>query len=840
MKNLKQIQHQIPPFAHSPLYNWHKFWARKTWNVVAEFISSYSAKGDLVFDPFVGSGVTAIEALKNRRRVIACDLNPIATEITRLTIKPVDLLQLKAAFERVKAKVKDKILDLYVTRCRKCKREITLACTVWNGGAPREVRYVCPYCEDRQEKGCNLDRHDKQRLARIEKDPINGWYPRNPLYYPNGRPFKEKQQYETIDGLFTTRNLQALAWIMEAIEDERGEELREFLKIGFTSMAHLCTKMLPISEAGHFTPFSSAWVEHSYWYANEFMEQNVWRKFESAILGHQGLLKAKAESNRYFKHVKFARNYQQVVDRKADVYIHTGDALQFMKEMAVDGALVDYIFTDPPYDASIQYGELTYIWVTWLKKDKGYLERVIQDEIIRNERQNKDFDVYHTMLSASFKGMYDILKQDNYLTVTFHNPTFKIRNATIRAGIFAGFDFQKIHHQELARPSAKSLLQPFGSATGDFYLRFYKAPAGRTLTRYQEIDEQRFEKIVSETTIRVLAERWEPTPYTVITNAIDPVLAKHGFFSTLNTGLDIKKVLERHLGKEFVLVKSKIGGAEGALWWFKDPSIIPHHDIPLSERVEQTVLRVLQSQYRATFTDVWKAVSVAFPNALTTDSTSIRETLLEYASPAQGGNWILKPLVKQRMSQHAEIIGILAQIGLASGLNAWIGRREQRDKFVAPLGGKEITLRELCKPPSIQVKNLRREELDRVKDIDLVLYTKSGEIEAILEVEHTTMLTEALERGSTIPFAVKRYLTIPEERENKLKSKLKSPMFIEQFKKDGWQILYYDTLRRNYRKLLSQEMEIAQLVGRPSRMPGRTKRSKTDSSVQGALQLEYH
>ena len=76
------------------------------------------------------------------------------------------------------------------------------------------------------------------------------------------------------------------------------------------------------------------------------------------------------------------------------------------------------------------------------------------------------------MLSTAFKDMYNVLRDDHYLTVTFHNPTTKVRNSTIRAGTFAGFDFEKIHWQELARPSAKSLLQPFGSAVGDFYLRF--------------------------------------------------------------------------------------------------------------------------------------------------------------------------------------------------------------------------------------------------------------------------------------------------------------------------------------------------------------------------------
>jgi len=133
---------------------------------------------------------------------------------------------------------------------------------------------------------------------------------------------------------------------------------------------------------------------------------------------------------------------------------------------------VDYVFTDPPYDASIQYGELSYMWAAWLKMDTGYIETISAKEVIRNERQHKDFDVYHGLLKNSFEGMHKALKLGRYLTVTFHNPTFQVRNATIRAGTYVGFELEKIHHQPLARGSGKSLLQPFGSAQGDFYLRF--------------------------------------------------------------------------------------------------------------------------------------------------------------------------------------------------------------------------------------------------------------------------------------------------------------------------------------------------------------------------------
>ena len=115
--------------------------------------------------------------------------------------------------------------------------------------------------------------------------------------------------------------------------------------------------------------------------------------------------------------------------------------------------------------------------------------------------------------------------------MTFHNPTFKVRNATIRAGIFAGFEFQKIHHQPLGQVSAKAMLQPFGSAQGDFSLRFNKTSM-KTAVQPMEIDEVRFENIVVETTIALLAERAEPTPYTIIINYIDPILAKNGFFGS--------------------------------------------------------------------------------------------------------------------------------------------------------------------------------------------------------------------------------------------------------------------------------------------------------------------
>ncbi len=813
---VNHLNRQILPRAHTPMYNWHKFWSRKTWNVVSEFIKTYSKENEIVFDSFAGSGVVAMEALKNGRRVIICDLLPVANEIARLTIKPVSETELFNAFKRVEAKVKNRILDLYKTRCRKCSTELPFSCSIWENHKMVEVRYQeCPHCGDRREKKTPPTKEDIELIDDLGRKEIKEWYPKNALYYPDGTPFMKKEKYESLDELFTKRNLQALAWLMEAIEEEPKKDLRDFLKIGFTSIVHLATKMMPVGEpkpSNHYTYFSSpGWTQHSYWYADRFMEQEVWKLFESSIDGHQGLIKAKTESNKYFQNVRFANHYKEVFDKEADVYIPTGSSLELMEEMP-KGA-IDYIFTDPPYDSSIQYGELAYLWIAWLKKDEGYLDYLISNEVIHNEKQHKDFGVYHGLLSRSFRDVFEVLKPGRYLTVTFHNPTFKVRNATIRAGVFAGFEFQKIHHQPLGQVSAKSMMQPFGSAQGDFYLRFYRPKLDENVLQPEEIGEKRFEKIVIETTTALLAERAEETPYTQIINFIDPVLAKNGYFSSLETGLDVKKVLEKHLGKEFILVDSKIGGAIGKLWWLGEPRKYIKYDIPLSERVEETVYRELLSKGKVTFTQVWDAVSTKFPNSLTSDSSKIMDALVQYARKVPGGYWMLKPEYHARESQHNQVLALLAEIGKGLGFKIWIGKKEQSEFADGLTGHKKLSEYVTANLDSIT----NAENKKTIQGIDL-LWIKGNKIVSSFEIEFSTSMTSGLVRGSNIESTVPKYLVIPEEREEQFKRKQKSPMFAERFEKDNWNLLFFDSIRHLYKRLKSKEVELNSIINKKGPM----------------------
>src|SRR5712692_4873636 len=89
------------------------FFAKKPWPVVQEYIKHYSRPGTLVGDPFVGSGVTAVEALVLGRRVVVSDINPVAAFITRTTaVSPVDLEALQRAYDQVQDEAQSPIEEL--------------------------------------------------------------------------------------------------------------------------------------------------------------------------------------------------------------------------------------------------------------------------------------------------------------------------------------------------------------------------------------------------------------------------------------------------------------------------------------------------------------------------------------------------------------------------------------------------------------------------------------------------------------------------------------------------------------------------------------------------------
>jgi len=135
-----------------PIDSIHKFWARKPWWAVSQYILRYTSKGDVILDPMCGSGIIGYEALRLRRRAILVDLNPFAVFLTRNTLKPIATERLKNAFKEVLerpinkdirtydgeilvkrgTKVKEAILKLYETKCRECGETAYVQYYIWD------------------------------------------------------------------------------------------------------------------------------------------------------------------------------------------------------------------------------------------------------------------------------------------------------------------------------------------------------------------------------------------------------------------------------------------------------------------------------------------------------------------------------------------------------------------------------------------------------------------------------------------------------------------------------------------------------------------------------------
>ncbi|MCX5676473.1 MAG: DNA methyltransferase [Planctomycetota bacterium] len=133
--------YERPPFAadikegkNDPIYNAHSYHTKVPPRSIIPYILHYTRPGDLILDPFCGSGMTGVAAqmcadppadilesfpeLADRvgpRFAILNDLSPAACHIAYNYNTPVDVEALKREFERIKAAVKDEFDWLYGT-----------------------------------------------------------------------------------------------------------------------------------------------------------------------------------------------------------------------------------------------------------------------------------------------------------------------------------------------------------------------------------------------------------------------------------------------------------------------------------------------------------------------------------------------------------------------------------------------------------------------------------------------------------------------------------------------------------------------------------------------------
>jgi len=742
------------------MYFMHKYWARKPHNVVAKYISVYSKEGDLVLDPFCGSGVTAIESLRLKRKTIAVDLDPMAIFITRTTIEPVDLDKFQESFKTIEAAVKSKIYRLYETECKRCKSIGIISHIVWKQKTdllgdeyPVEIWYHCKCKEIQSKKPTPEDLHF---LKKIDRMRISYFVPKLELIW-NTRINVHKGT--KVADLFTKRNLIALSMLLHEINGLTDAAVKNLMRFVFTGFIMKSSRLNLIRIEGNRS-LGRGWAIRGFYVPPVHMEQNVWNDFKGQF---DEVLKGKKETEETLDGVSEASDFGELVHKDFLIRNQSATNLSFIPDNSID-----YIFTDPPYADSVPYLELHYLWSQWMQFAVNF-----DDEIIMSDsparKDKSDFEQYERLIKIVFRLLCDKLKPNHWMTVTFHNSKIYIYNAIIKAAVLAGFDLEKIVYQPPAMPSAKGSLHPYGTAVGDYYIRFFKPAKSSAALSTEEIDRERYERIVLNAVTDLIAHRGEATPYTFILNSYADIYAelkKEGYLFSAPEG--IEEILKKNLDKTFVLEDNK--------WWFKDPSKIPFiQRVPLNERVEDTVITMLNREDKVSFDKIMEEIFTKFPNALTPDTKTVRQILDEYAQK-RDGKWKLKPAVKRQIDQHNVIVELVSQIGEKLGFG-----------IIADLPERRV--------PSLPFKS---DNPDRVMRIDAIWLRAAAPIYEF-EVEHSTGFSDGIDRGSNLNTeGIRRIFVTPRERRGKLKRKFQEKKFSEEIKRYGWRFMYYSDIEELY------------------------------------------
>jgi DNA modification methylase len=460
---MKKISKNITAETHPSHYMMHKYWGRKPHNVVSDYILNFTKPGDTVLDPFMGSGVVVIESLKNNRRAVGVDLNPMACFITENTISKVDLEDFENTFNKIHEKNYQKFIELYNTRCPKCGTVVPFENSIWDHDEFSKIRAFCPTHGKFIKK---TDHHDKKVLEKsieVFRKLDKG----NKIFYPEDEilKFVKRNGKSRLNEFFTERSLAILGSIIKDIEDVENKNTKNLILLCFTSMLPNVSKMIPGNTDS--VNGKSGWVISKLWAPKVHTEKNVLLSFKHRF---QKVRKGKQELVGVFE------------TKNAQILNIDATSLKTIKSGSID-----YIFTDPPYGDSIAYFGLSMFWNGWLRNKVNY-----EGEIIYDPYRNKKYEDYASRMKKVYTELFRVLRDEKYLSFTFHNRNLNIWKAVMDAVTGAGFHLVNVVYQEQAVASGTQGINRNNTLRGDFVYNFQK----NTKVKAQEkkLDHQDSEK----------------------------------------------------------------------------------------------------------------------------------------------------------------------------------------------------------------------------------------------------------------------------------------------------------------------------------------------------------
>ena len=441
------------------IYNMHPYWSKKPHGAIQAYVRHYTKPGDLVLDPFCGSGGTALVGLMEGCKAIAIDRSPAATFITKNYCTPVDARKLEAAFEELKARVKPEMDWLYATRCDRCGGSATTGYTVYSQvfqcprcqaklplfdcktaqsttakGAPKEI-YVCPHCEVN-----GFREQIKTSSALFGAIPVlvsylcdAGCKPKRDERRHNDDNPRKREYFEKCD-LAKLREIEGREipyWyphdrMMHAPEDQMcwGVKWRAGTS-NFRTVDELFTKRNLWALAAIRSGIESLGSDQ---------RDRLLLALNGAVLNSSKLYRNRLDggggpTGTYYmpQESREMPAWTQVAEKITDqlrpasvsrtlVVISTQTACD-LSSIAANS--IDYIFTDPPYAGKVQYGELNFVWEAWLGLDTHWHD----EEMIVNEVRGKSEADWADGMRRAMSECYRVLKPGRWISLCYHDTS---------------------------------------------------------------------------------------------------------------------------------------------------------------------------------------------------------------------------------------------------------------------------------------------------------------------------------------------------------------------------------------------------------------------------------
>lgn len=538
-------------------YGVHPYFTRQVWNVVQEYIKNYSQPGDLILDPFGGSGVTAIEAIVLGRRAIHIDINPLTIFWVNALAQPLDLNEFGQAYDRVVAGFKRLV--------PKSEAEIQAAL---------------------------------------------GKYP-----YPTGHPLPKNSDVDTIEKLFSDRQLAELALLKHLIISRSDGAIRDNLLLMFSSLINLINLTYHQSK-GRSAGRGGSGIMNYYRYriAPNPVVIDTMRFFNHR---YRRVTNAKKELAPYFTDETIGR-----------FHAYQGTATN-LKRIADES--VDYVYTDPPYGAKIQYLDLSTMWLAWLDLPVSDFDR--QQEIIEGGRLEKTREEYSDLMAQSIRELYRVLKYDRWMSFVFADKNPAYWHTIVETAEKAGFEYMGAVPQSNNKTSFKKRQHPSSVLSGQLIINFRKVRSPRAIMKLDLGDDAT--DLILETAENVIAEKNGATIEDINSELIIKGI-ELGFLDLLSKKYDdLSPLLDAYFDLDGETQKYHLPANKK----FKSA-------IPVALRLRYFLLSYLkrkrQQKFDPDFSEIVQNIMPMLKNGITPEEQTILNVLKDLAWKMPSGRWRLR------------------------------------------------------------------------------------------------------------------------------------------------------------------------------------------------------